>query len=267
MPFPLFLVHEGRCGSTVLTSYLNNPPSVLALNEVLTPGVWLPPSIQTVWLTRRDREQIKGDMYRFLYDLIGALTSDIGCAIIELKFNQLPQDRSSVAHLDKLRQTFPLSRIVVLVRENTLARTISHLRCVNLNIVHCNVTQSVPDGKVVVDDACIPDFAYEPHVKYELLDLLVVDEARHHMLCRVCCAWGMLYLTYESFQASVLQGATRIQIFASLTAHTGFVKYVQTGNGMLDDLIENASRIRENLKGSTFEWMGEKARIAKIIDT
>ena len=134
MTIPVFVFHEGRCGRTVLMSLLHDPPHTIALNEVLTPGTWLPYQMHIKWLQLRDDAADDLDLCAFLHDLLANITESF--AFIEFKFYQLPKNKSIASNVHMLLSTFLDSVAIFMTRENSLRRIVSHLRCVENKITH-----------------------------------------------------------------------------------------------------------------------------------
>lgn len=227
---------------------------MVALNEVLTPHVWLPPAIIDKWQHLRDHEDRSLDVCAFLADIVASM--DVPVCIIELKFNQL---QFTVAYyMKQLRAAFMHASFVILVRANTLRRTLSHIRCVTLGVVHANeYVPSDHSGRVEIDATDVHDYSYEACASFPIETLFDIDVARHIYLEELARVFGGIYITYESFAENVAWAAGRVRVHCDLLEPDIPIAspWIRTGNAPIASLLINADEIRAALAGTKHEWM------------
>lgn len=260
------MIHEGRCGSTVLGSLINQHPEIVHFSEILTPGCWVSPEFMGSELElKRNAIQIK------LPDLNGFIRaiSETSNALekpnrrytgIEIKLNQL-----SPLHLDcdpatlvsRLSAEWKDARFMFLTRRNILRRHISTLRCLYKNVSHTDKIASVNFEKVRLEaDMTLRDWSYNfAKVHDSIPELLEVSEARRLAVRDFALANGHLYLEYEDFERNPSAGARRIFDFLGLEAIEAESWLLKTGDLPLSELIENYDEVRESLAGTRWERM------------
>ncbi|RYD46205.1 MAG: hypothetical protein EOP85_07910, partial [Verrucomicrobiaceae bacterium] len=94
----LCMIHEGRCGSTVLASLINQHPEIVHFNEILTRGSWISPDfVKSSWEKKRDALDIKlpelPDFIHSLADTRSAFSKPVARRYIgfEIKMYQIMQ--------------------------------------------------------------------------------------------------------------------------------------------------------------------------------
>jgi hypothetical protein len=257
MTIPVFVFHEGRCGSTALMTLLDDSPHTIALGEVLTPGTWLPESMHEQWLQLRNSQDKNIDLCAFVYDLVANISETH--TFIEFKFYQLPTNKTILSSVKMLLTTFPGSCGIFMVRNNSLRRVVSHLRCVEKHISHKMTVDDTCAAKVSLEVSRVMDHSYEPSEGYPFYLFLALDKARHAYLESLAEVFNCMYLTYESFEMDIQQcaQAVRKQFNINVPKMQKQCKWVKTGNVSLFELLENTEEVARCLKGTPYEWMIE----------
>lgn len=261
------LIHEGRCGSTVLGSLLNQHPEVAHLNEILTEKSWISKDfVGSEWELKRDSRAIDlGNLPDFIRVLPGteSVVGKRSCRYIgfEIKLNQL-----SEAHLgcdvptlvDTLEAKLGTIRFIFLTRRNILRRHVSTLRALLKGVSHAEDLRDVNFEKVRVDHETMRDWSYDfftPHST--LTELLASSEARRRAVRAFAEGRGDLYLEYEDFAQAPLSGANRIVKALGLSPVQAESPWLRTGDKPLADLIENYEEVRSALENTRWAPMLE----------
>lgn len=255
------MIHEGRCGSTVLGSLIGQHPTLAHFNEILTPGSWISREfVGTALEAERDSLKIdKGhlnDFIRHLATTERALKkpelSHIG---FEIKLNQLGEKHlnCTVEHLVEEIIGLGNVKFMFLTRRNIIKRHVSTLRCLYKEVSHAKDLEKVNYDKVRLDRETLRDWSYDYTRRFSSLsEFLESSNANRLAVREFAQRTGSLYMEYEDFEKAPLEGATRILDFLGLPLIQVDSPFVKTGNLPLSELIDNYGDVVSELSGT--EW-------------
>ena len=259
-----FILHEGRCGSTVLADMISQHPKIVHYSEILTPNTWISEAFErSGWQKQRDARAIRlPDLCAFVRELPEhSKTSSF--AGLEIKFNQL-SFHDLDCDLKDLVQTLNIGlgapHFVFLTRRNALRRHVSTLRCLLHNVTHnTEQTRRAPD-KVTIAGDTMCDFSYDFDLLHPSLTSLLEFSDLHR--CRVreyALNHGHLYLEYEDFEHEPLYGAERIFDHLGIPPIKPKSRWTKPGDFPLADLVSNYSDVSRELSGTRWEFMLDDA--------
>jgi hypothetical protein len=267
MPDPQYfcMIHEGRCGSTVLASLINQHPQVVHFNEILTKGSWISPDFVGTELERkRDSHEIKLlDLTDYVSSLAGMrkATDKLARRFIgfEIKLNQLSSLGPEVEVPSLVREIsagLDGVRFMFLTRRNILRRHVSTLRCLFKEVSHAKNISDVNFDKVRVDGTTMRDWSYDfTRVHASLPEFLEISEARRLAVREFALAHGYIYQEYEDFERHPLAGAERIFDHLGLPHIEAASPLLKTGDLPLSDLIENYDEVHGTLENTRWSSM------------
>lgn len=259
------MIHEGRCGSTVLSTLINQHPSILHFNEILTKKSWISPDfVGSDWEKKRDELSIKlcdlSEFVRILPDTNKARDKST-CKHIgfEIKLNQIQKnqlDCDLTSLVRNLEENIPGIRFLFLTRRNILRRHVSTLRCLFKEVSHAKDLAQVNYEKVVILPDTMRDWSYDFSNRHpSLVDLMEVSESRRNEVRAFAEARGDLYLEYEDFERDPMLGAAKIFDFLGVPYLAAQSPLLKTGDLPLSELIENYEDVRDSLLGTRWESM------------
>jgi LPS sulfotransferase NodH len=259
------MIHEGRCGSTVLASILSQHPGIVHLNEIVSRGAWVSDDFTGSDLERR-RDDL-GVSIAELCDFVRA-TAELSKSSnkpgrlftgFEIKLNQLtrPYLACDLATLvDTLSAGLGVVRFVFVTRRNILRRHVSTLRCLHRNVTHAKDIADVNFEMVRIDPDSVRDLSYDfTTIHPDITTFLESSEARRLEVRDFALGRGELYLEYEDFERDPVIGA------GSILDHLGLPRFLpespllKTGDRHLSDLVENFAEIADVLRGTRWENM------------
>ncbi len=257
------MIHEGRCGSTVLASLISQHPGVVHFNEILTRGSWISPDFAGSELEkRRDALEIR------LPDLCGFVRGVARTrkardkpgrlfAGFEIKLNQLPHLQPA-CDLPTLVETLDAGlgrvRFMFLTRRNILRRHVSTLRCLYKDVSHAKEIERVNFEKVTVAGDTMRDWSYDSTCVHPSLPaLLETSEAKRRKVREYASAHGHLYMEYEDFERDPLSGARRIFDYLGVPRIDASSPLLKTGDRPLADLIDNYDEVCRALANTRWE--------------
>ncbi|MEX1115799.1 MAG: sulfotransferase [Akkermansiaceae bacterium] len=258
------MIHEGRCGSTVLASLLDQHPAIVHFNEILTKGAWISREFVNSELeARRDASEIRlPDLNKFIKQVAETRRSivkpDQLYVGFEIKLNQLSSmnlDCDLPSLVREVSSGSPDARFMFLTRRNILRRHVSILRCQYKNVTHADQLKGVNFDKVRLDvDDKLRDWSYEfTRFQASLADLLEISETRRLAVRDFALANGHLYLEYEDFEHRPMTAAEQTFDFLDVPRIEVESPLLKTGDFPLSDLIENYDEVRESLVNT--RWM------------
>lgn len=259
------MIHEGRCGSTVLSSLINQHPEIVHFNEILTKKSWISPDfVGTEWERMRDDLEIKlADLPAFVGILpdTGKAQDKATCRHIgfeiklnQIQVNQLDCDLPSLVRV--LEENIPNIRFLFLTRRNILRRHVSTLRCLFKEVSHAKDLAKVNYEKVLISPETMRDWSYDFSKRHaSLADLMEASESCRNEVRALACKRGDLYLEYEDFERDPMLGASRIFDFIGVPRIDAETPLMKTGDRPLPELIENYEDVRDSLMGTRWESM------------
>ncbi len=260
----LCMIHEGRCGSTVLASLINQHPEIVHFNEVLTRGSWISPEfVGSDWEKRRDALEIKlPDLPDYIRSLAStrsafakpAARRHIGFEIKMYQVMQLGCDLQTLT--DSLTAALGDVKFMYLTRRNILRRQVSNLRCIYKDVSHAKNLESVNYDKVRIDSESMRDWSYDYTKRHtDLADFLETSHARQETVRQFAASRGELHLEYEDFEKNPLAGAEKVFDFLEVPRIDAKSPLLKTGDKPLSDLVENYDEVRNALQNTRWEPM------------
>lgn len=260
------MIHEGRCGSTVLASLIDQHPAIVHFNEILSEGAWISRGFEHSKLqARRDASEIRlPDLNEYVDAVsktaIAVAKPDQLYIGFEIKLNQLSPmcltcDLPSL--VNELSRLSDDVRFMFLTRRNILRRHVSTLRCLYNGVSHATEITTLNRDKVRLEGGeTMRDWSYEFERWYaSISDLLEISETRRLAVREFALAHDHLYMEYEDFEQNPLLGAGRIFDFLDIPRIQVHSSLLKTGDRPLSDLIENYSDVREELINTCWRKM------------
>jgi LPS sulfotransferase NodH len=257
------MIHEGRCGSTVLASLISQSPGIAHFNEILTRGSWVSQDFSGSEMERlRDAYQIRlPELCGFVRQLINHKIAKSHSHFIsfELKFNQFSQMQLS-CDLPSLVETLDCGlgrvRYMFLTRRNILRRHVSTLRCLYMGVSHASKIEEINFEKIKVTGETMSDWSYDFTQLYPSLHaLLEASEANQNKVREYATRNGHLYMEYEDFEQDPLSGAHQILDFLGLPRFRAESPWLKSGDLPLADFIENFDEVFCALANTRWAWM------------
>lgn len=258
------IIHEGRCGSTLLSDKINNKTRI-HLGELLEPGVWVGKNFQDSKLKSiRDESSLKyDDFFEFLADAsrlhhkYGKLLDEDADFSVELKVNHISGLKVSYKKLieDFLEKGF---KIIFLYRENSLRRTLSFELAQQSGVWHKRKTG---DKQMSKDTKSLnPHQVYCPYFEASPVDL------------NFCLNSSLDFQNYISMMSREIGFSTLTfydliknnQKFLEIIQKVLMVEKIEVSNLIptnyqkrLENILENFHEI-ENFLLPHFKWMLQK---------
>jgi hypothetical protein len=260
------LLHEGRCGSTVLASLLDSHPNIVSFGEILTPGSYLSDDFHnSPLLLKRDAREIGIALLpHFITNLIHdqRVKSKPCCThiLFEIKFNQIGAfwlNSSLTELIDILESDLTNVTFIFLTRLNLLRRHISTLRCIYQDISHKDHSSAMVQLKQRLSPDLLADYSYDFTELYTSISALMnAMEINQRDALAVAAKRGDYRICYEQFERNPLeQGMWPICDQLGLPRIQAFSPWIKTGDMPLSDLIENFDEIRKELESTRWAWM------------
>lgn len=258
------MIHEGRCGSTVLGSLIHQHPAIVHFSEILTRRSWISDEFEGSELeTKRNSLEIKlPDLVDFISHLSTTLRAtdkpDHQYIGFEIKLNQLSSlhlNCDLATLVNEISSGLENVRFMFLTRRNILRRHVSTLRCLYKNVSHAQQMNDVNFEKVRVEHGNLIDWSYGDYSWCQsLADLLEISENRRSSVRDFALTNGHLYMEYEEFEKNPLSGAERIFDYLELPRVLVKSPLLKTGDLALADLVENYDEVKAELKDT--RWAG-----------
>ena len=260
------MIHEGRCGSSVLASIIDQHPAIVHFSEILTPGAWISHGFEHSGLeVRRDASEIRlSDLNEYIDAVsktaIAVEKPDQLYVSFEIKLNQLSRfclDCDLPSLLKELSRLSDDVRFMFLARRNTLRRHISTLRCLYNGVSHTTDITALNRDKVRIEAGeTMRDWSYDFEKWHaSITDVLEISETRRLAVRNFALAHDHLYMEYEDFEQDPLTGAGRIFDFLDIPRIQAQSSLMKTGDRPLSDLIENYEEVRDLLAKTRWEFM------------
>lgn len=257
------LIHEGRCGSTVLASLIDQHPAIAHFNEILTRGSWISQDFPgSPWEAPREALGIRldtlPDFVRWLARSCRAMEKPadhlhVGFEIKMYQILQLGTDLPGFAR--SLEASLPGVRFIFLTRRNILRRHVSNLRCLYKDVSHARNLSDVNFEKVKVVPDTMRDYSYDYTKRHDrLAEFLEASWTRQELVRAFACSCGHLHLEYEDFETNPLLGARKIIETLGLPPIDVRSPLLKTGDKPLADLIDNFDEVRSELEAT--RWRG-----------
>lgn len=257
------MIHEGRCGSTVLASLLSQHTGIVHFNEILTRGSWVSPEFAGSELEkRRDALEIRlPNLCDFVREVARTRKAQDKLSRIfvgfEIKLNQLSHLQLA-CDLSTLVTTLDAAlggvNFIFLTRRNILRRHVSTLRCLYKNVTHAKAIENVNFEKVTIAGDTMRDWSYDfTRLHPSLPALLEASENQRHKVRDYAAAHSHLYMEYEDFEYNPLAGAQRIMQYLGLPCIEAKSPLLKTGNSPLADLLDNYDQVRSELEST--RWL------------
>jgi hypothetical protein len=258
------LVHEGRCGSTVLASLIDQHPAIAHFNEILTRGSWISQDFPgSPWEARRESLDIRLDalpaFVQWLATSRRAMEKPadhlhVGFEIKMYQILQLGTDLPGFAR--SIESSLPGVRFLFLTRRNILRRHVSNLRCLYKDVSHARDLAAVNFEKVRIAPETMRDYSYDYARRHDqLAELLEASSARQERVRSFAAAGGHLHLEYEDFETDPLLGARKILNALGLPHIDVKSPLLKTGDRPLSDLLENYDEVRTALEPTRWRDM------------
>lgn len=259
------MIHEGRCGSTVLASLISQHPGIVHFNEILTKGSWVSQDFAGSELEkRRDALDIKlPDLCGFVREVArtrkaqekpGRLFAGFEIKLNQLSHLQLACDLPTL--VETLDSGLGRVRFMFLTRRNILRRHVSTLRCLYKDVSHAKEIEKVNFDKVTVAGDTMRDWSYDfTRVHPSLPALLETSEAQRHKVREFAASHGHLYMEYEDFERDPLSGAQRIFDYLGVPRIEAKSPLLKTGDRPLADLIDNYDEVKTELEPTRWREM------------
>ena len=260
------MIHEGRCGSTVLASLIDQHPAIVHFSEILSEGAWISRGFEHSKLqARRDASEIRlPDLNEYIDAVskteIAVAKPDQLYISFEIKLNQLSPMCLACDVPSLVKELSGLSddvRFMFLTRRNILRRHVSTLRCLYNGVSHATEITALNRDKVRLEGGeTMRDWSYEFDRWYASIpDLLEISETRRLAVREFALAHDHLYMEYEDFEQNPLSGAERIFDFLDLPRIQVQSSLLKTGDRPLSDLIENYQEVRDSLAKTQWAFM------------
>lgn len=258
------LIHEGRCGSTVLASLIDQHPSIAHFNEILTRGSWISQDFAgSEWEPRRESLEIGreslADFVRWLAVSRKSMEKPANHVHVgfEIKMYQILQMGTDLPGLvESLGNSLPGLRLIFLTRRNILRRHVSNLRCLYKDVSHARNLSAVNFDKVKVVPETMRDYSYDYTKRHDqLAEFLETSWTRQEIVRSFASSGGHLHLEYEDFETNPPLGARRILETLGLPPIDARSPLLKTGDRPLADLIDNYDEVRGALADTRWASM------------
>lgn len=259
------ILHEGRCGSTVIGGLLDAIPGVAHHGEILQDNVWIGPGFDGTPFARRRAERAipLAELGAFV-EAVRPFHAKVrrGAPVVaygyEIKFSHVTN--LLAASFDEFERLFMRPsgvRFVFVMRRNALRQHVSALRAMATRQWHAAVGEAVADARVAIDVRKLHDMAYYPSAPYTLAQFLEVRELNQAAMVALAGRTGSPVIFYDDYADRIADAARVVLGALDIEASPPAPAYRRTGEGAIDDLVENADAVRAALAGSRFAWMAE----------
>lgn len=240
----VLMLHQGRCGSTVLGDLLSQHPAVHWDGEIYYTSNWMPAS--------QPIEEIvyPGDGLDLLSKKISTCERDIYGFEVQTQCI-VPMHMSIAAYVDRCAD-LGFSHFIHLGRRNLLRKVISSLVLLARNQWHYRPGEQPPPTKVSVS---IERLA----LKNTVQPLLKFMESMESKVAEIQAAFAgrrALDLIYEDdIDVAPHAGYLRACAFLNISPVPATIRYVRATPRPMCETVENWSEVCTALAGTKYEWM------------
>lgn len=236
--------HIGRCGSTVLSSVLNQHPNINCLGEVFNP----------LMDVKESGEDIP-DIDSFFSNLVNNEPSK--SRIIEVKFlesQHLTIYNQKLSDLILKLKEIGYDKYVVLERKNYLKRMISHCVAQETKIYHIEKNKTPELHKIHINTQAIK-VGKETR---SLLEWFSIFSSSYSNLRSNLTGEPNIELQYENdIQLDVKKAYHKVCSFINTEGSTIEIPYARTNPFKMKDVVINFSEVEELLIRNGYSWMLE----------
>lgn len=237
--------HIGRCGSTVLSSVLNQHPNINCLGEVFNP-----------LMDSKEQGKDIPDFESFFNNLINHEPSKI--RILEVKFlesQHLTIYNQKLSDLILKFKEIGYDKFVVLERRNYLKRMISHCVAQETKIYHIEKNERAMLHKIHINTQAIK---VGKETK-SLIEWFHVFGNSYVNLRSYLADEHYLELQYENdIQSDVKKAYHKVCSFINTESSTIEIPFARTNPFKMKDVIINFNEVKELLIRNGFSWMLEE---------
>ena len=234
--------HIGRCGSTVLSSMLNQHPDLQSLKEFMNPLM---------------RAKLLGEEIPDLSTTFKGLENHDSSKIqiAELKF--LKAQHLSVYNLsliDLINKFIDVGydRFVILERKNYLKRMISHCVGQHTQLYHLKKNETPKLQKINMNVESIK-VGKDTH---SLIDWLNIIKHDYNILRELLVNTDYMELKYEEdFLTDVIKAYKKVCLFLNVDSYEVDVPFARTNPFSISEMLINIKDVENTLKDTEFSWM------------
>lgn len=234
--------HIGRCGSTVLSSVLNQHPNINCLGEVFNP-----------LMDTNELGKDVPDFDSFFSNLINHEPSKI--RILEVKFlesQHLSVYNMTLPNLINKFKEIGYDRFIILERTNYLKRMVSHCVGQETKIYHLKKDETPKLHRINMDVESIKvGVATNPFIEWLRIFKNEYIQLRSYMV-----AANFIELQFEEdIQVDVKKAYDKVCAFLNIESSIINIPYTRTNPFHVKDMLININEVESVLSNTEFLWM------------